>query len=75
MCLFNDFANSEINIELKFTNHFKQMYAMTGHKAQGMTINRPYDIYECNRMQHDMLYVALTRTSITEYVNFARLTY
>ena len=63
MCLLNDFDNSEINIELKFTNHFKPMCAMTVHKAQGMTINRPYSIYEYNRMQHDMLYVALTRTS------------
>ena len=70
MCLLNDFDNSEINVELKFTNHFKPMYAMTVHKAQGMTINRPYSIYEYNRMQHDMLYVALTRTSKKEYVNF-----
>ena len=69
MCLLNDFDNSEINVELKFTNHFKPMYAMTVHKAQGMTINRPYSIYEYNRMQHDMLYVALTRTSKKEYVN------
>ena len=63
MCLLNDFDNSEINIELKFTNRFKQMYAMTVHKSQGMTINRPYSIYEYNRMQYDMLHVALTRTS------------
>ena len=70
MCLLNDFDNSEINVELKFTNHFKPMYAMAVHKAQGMTINRPYSIYEYNRMQHDMLYVALTRTSKNEYVNF-----
>lgn len=73
MCLLNDFDNSEINIELKFTNHFKPMYAMTVHKAQGMTINRPYSIYEYNRMQHDMLYVALTRTSKKEYVNFCEI--
>ena len=70
MCLLNDFYNSEIDVELKFTNHFKPMYAMTVHKAQGMTINRPYSIYEYNRMQHDMLYVALTRTSKKEHVNF-----
>ena len=70
MCLLNDFDNSEINLELKFTNHFKPMYAMTAHKARGMTINKPYIIYEYNRMQHDMLYVALTRTSKKEYVNF-----
>jgi len=63
MCLLNDFDSSEINIEMKFTNHFKSLYAMTVHKAQGMTINRPYSIYEYNRMQHDRLHVALTRTS------------
>ena len=60
---FNGFDNSEINNELKFTNHFKPMYAMPVHKAQGMAINWPYSIYEYNRMQHDMLYVALAKTS------------
>ena len=59
-----------IKIDIKFTNHFKPLYAMTVHKAQGMTINKPYSIYEYNRMKHDMLYVALTRTSKEEYVNF-----
>ena len=43
---------------------------MTVHKAQGMTINNDYAIYEYDRMKHDMLYVALTRTSKEEYVNF-----
>ena len=28
-----------------------------------MTINKPYPIYEYDKMKHDMLYVALTRTS------------
>ena len=35
MCLLNEFDSSEINIEFKFTNHFKPMYAMTVHKAHG----------------------------------------
>ena len=61
MRLTND--DIDISIELKFTNHFKPVYAMTVHKAQGATINRPYSIYEYKRMRHDMLYVALTRTS------------
>ena len=52
-----------VNIDIKFTNHFKPFYAMTVHKAQGMTINSDYAIYEYDRMTHDMLYVALTRTS------------
>ena len=59
MCLLNDFESSEINIELKITNRFKPMYAMTVQKAQGMTINRPDSIYEYNILQHDMLHVAL----------------
>ena len=54
-----------IKIDIKSTNHFKPLYAMTVHKAQGMTINKPYAIYEYDRMKHDMLYVALTRTSKT----------
>ena len=43
---------------------------MAVHKAQGMTINNDCAIYEYDRMRHDMLYVALTRTSKEEYVNF-----
>ena len=73
MCLLNDFDKSEINIELKFTNHFKPKYALTVHKAQGMTVNRPYSIHEYNRMQHDTLYVALTRPSKNEYVNVCEI--
>ena len=63
ICLVNDFDNAEVKIELKLTSYFKPMYAMTVHKAQGMTINKPYSIYEYKKMKHDMLYVALTRTS------------
>ena len=52
-----------IKIDIKFTNHFKPLYGITVHKAQGMTIDKPYSIYEYDNMKHDMLYVALTRTS------------
>ena len=51
-------TNNDIEVELKFSSPFKPMYAMTVHKAQGMTINKPYSIYECRRMKNDMLYVA-----------------
>ena len=70
MTLLNEMDDSEIKVELKFTNCFKPMYAITVHKAQGMTINRPYSIYEYKRMKHNMLYVSLTRTSKQEFVNF-----
>ena len=35
-----------IKINIKFTNHFKPLYGITVHKAQGMTIDKPYSIYE-----------------------------
>ena len=70
MTLLNEIDNIEIKVELKLTNHFKPLYAITIHKAQGMTINRPYSIYEYKRMKHNMLYVSLTRTSKKEFVNF-----
>ena len=70
MTLIADTDNSEIVVDLKFTNCFKPVYAITVHKSQGMTINKPYSIYEYRRMKHDMLYVCLTRTSKQEYVNF-----
>ena len=59
----NTTKKDTVKIDIKFTNHFKPLYAMTVHKAQGMTINKPYAIYEYDRMKHDMSYVALTRTS------------
>ena len=70
MTLINDTDNSNIIVDLKFTNCFKPMYVITVHKAHGMTINQPYSMYEYTRMKHDMLYVCLTRTSKQEYVNF-----
>ena len=59
-----------LKIDIKPTNHFKPLCAMTIHKAQGMTIHSDYAIYEYDRMRHDMLYVALARTSKEEYANF-----
>ena len=52
-----------VKIDIELTNHFKPFYAMTVHKAHGMLITGDYAIYEYGRMKHDMLYVALTRTS------------
>ena len=60
MTLINDTDNSNIIVDLTFTNCFKPMYVITAHKAQGMTINQPYSMYEYKRMKHDMLYVCLS---------------
>ena len=70
MTLITDADNSEIVVDLEFTNCFKPMYAITCHKAQGVTINQPYSMYEYKRMKHDMLYVCLARASKQDYANF-----
>ena len=62
MPLINGADNSEIVVDLKYNICSKPMYAITCHKAQGMTINQPYSIYEYKRMKHDMLYVCLTKS-------------
>eukprot|EP00971_Amphidinium_carterae_P038987 766372-Amphidinium_carterae.1 len=56
--------DATFKIERKYSMHFKPMYAMTVHEA--------YSIFEYKRMKHDMLYVALTRTSKKEYVNVCK---
>ena len=37
-------SGDTIKIDIKFTNHFKPLYVITIHKAQGMTIDKPYAI-------------------------------
>ncbi len=51
--------------------HFKPYYAITTHKVQGMTIDRPFTIYQKEVMNSSMLYVSLTRTTQMSLVNFA----
>jgi len=68
-----DENNEELIIDIKLTNHFKPAFALTVHKAQGMTINKPYSIYEHQKMRSDMLYVSLTRTKQKEFVNFCEI--
>ena len=63
MTLLNELGDSEMKLELRLTNYFKPMYAITMHKLQGMTKNRLYSMYEYKRMKYNMEYVALTRKS------------
>lgn len=73
MVLLHEGDNRKINVELKldlkFTKHFKPTFALTVHKAQGSTIDRPFSIYEYDRMSNTMLYVSLSRSTQFEYVN------
>jgi predicted GIY-YIG superfamily endonuclease len=61
----------DIDVSIKdFNSDFKLAYAMTVHKSQGQTIDRPYTIYEWERMSRNMLYVAVSRATHSKYINF-----
>jgi predicted GIY-YIG superfamily endonuclease len=68
-----DEKDNKIILEIKYTASFKPAYAMTVHKSQGTTLRRAYSIYEHKLMTPSMLYVALTRTSNKEHVNFCEI--
>ena len=63
----------EIIVEDTDMIDFRPTYALTLYNAQGMTINRPYSIYEYDKMDFDMRCVALTRTRKIEYVNLCSI--
>ena len=68
--ILQDEDGEEIILEDTDMIDFRPTYALTVNEAQGMTINRPYNIYKYDTMDYDMRYVALTRTRKKEYVNF-----
>ena len=49
------------------------MYAITVHKSQSITIDRPFSINEYDKMEKDMLYTAITRTREQGYINFCNI--
>ena len=51
MCLTSGSDDTDINVDIKLSKHFKPMYAMTVHKSQGATFNRPCSIYAYKRMK------------------------
>jgi ATP-dependent exoDNAse (exonuclease V) alpha subunit len=53
----------------EFQKLFRIGYAFTTHSSQGMTIDKPYTIHEFNRMSKKLKYVALSRSSMYEYIN------
>ena len=68
-----DSKGVEMRLENKHLAKFKPAFAMTVHKAQGSTFNCSISIYEYKSMKHDMLYVALTRATDFNNVNFCEI--
>jgi len=41
--------------------YYKPVYAYTCYKAQGETINEPYNIYDCDKMSFREMLVSISR--------------
>ena len=52
-----------------FTRQFNLAYCITCHDTQGSTFAHPYTIYEFNRMDARLKYVALSRSTKQAYIN------
>ena len=53
----------------QFCRLFNVAYCITTHCAQGLTYDHPYTIYEFNRFDLRLKYVALSRSKKYEYIN------
>ena len=52
-----------------FVQLFHVAFCITTHKAQGMSYNHPYSIYEWDRMDSRLKYVALSRATQKQFIN------
>ena len=52
-----------------FTNIFYPAFCVSVHKSQGSTYDHPYTIYEWDKMDNRLKYVALSRATKKEHVN------
>ena len=66
--LANDNAEGEIEPK-EFQKLFYVAYAITIHKSQGQTYNKPYTIHEWSKLDRRLRYVALSRATLKELIN------
>ena len=52
-----------------FNKYFLLQFCITTHKSQGISLDKPYCIYEINKFNKKLLYVALSRATKYEYIN------
>ena len=61
---------NEVEIDIKnISRTFNIAYCITTHKSQGQTFNEPYTIYEWDKMDSTLRYVALSRSTEKQYIN------
>ena len=53
----------------EFTKLFNIGFCITIHCAQGQSYNRPYSIYEFNRLDKRLRYVAISRSTKKSFIN------
>jgi ATP-dependent exoDNAse (exonuclease V) alpha subunit len=59
-----------IEIDIKnFSDLFYIAFCMTIHKSQGQTFNHDYTIYEWERLDKRLKYVALSRATDKKYIH------
>jgi ATP-dependent exoDNAse (exonuclease V) alpha subunit len=62
--------HAKVDMDTKdFHRHFYVAYAITIHKSQGQTYNKPYTIHEWNKLDKRLRYVALSRATKKDYIN------
>ncbi len=71
MELKNDLTNEILKIKgEEFNSKFNLGFCLTNYKSQGMTIDKPYTIYDWDHMSKEGRYVALTRATNKSLINF-----
>ena len=62
--------NDKIDINIEDINKlFYLGFCFTTHRAQGETIDKDYTIYEWDKMDTKLRYVALSRATNKKYIN------
>jgi ATP-dependent exoDNAse (exonuclease V) alpha subunit len=54
---------------VEFTKMFNVAYCMTCHRVQGSTFDEPYTIYEWEKFDERLRYVALSRSTDINLIN------
>ena len=69
--LKNDLTNEISKVKTEdFNKYYEIGFCVTNYKAQGMTINSDYTIYDYDHMSKEGQYVAITRATKKENINF-----
>ena len=69
--LKNDLTNEILTVKgEEFNSKFDLGFCLTNYKAQGITIDKPYTIYDYDYMSKEGMYVCITRATKKELINF-----